>query len=262
VTYTESAPGAVTSVHSVSFYANNVEAQLDAQLATDASSISSLEAQTASIQASLNTANANVANLKAQVSSLQGQVATLKSALGSAQTTIANLMAENSANASEVATLQTSVTTDLAKIAQLTTEVQTLQSELNAKKNYVAPAWYDTFGTFGIALLVGLVGLVVGVGAYFGGRRVGRKSANPVPGEGTPTSAPGRESSTRASAVVTESAGPRTPESVITRAMTAVAVLQTEGSFDEAAKLTELAKNLAREAHTDPGLADFEKMYR
>jgi hypothetical protein len=62
--------------------------------------------------------------------------------------------------------------------------------------------------------------------------------------------------------VSTDSAGSRTPEAVITKAMTAVAVLQTEGNFDEAAKLTELAKNLAREAHTDPGLADLQMMYR
>jgi len=49
---------------------------------------------------------------------------------------------------------------------------------------------------------------------------------------------------------------------MITKAITAVSVPTTPGNFDEANRLTEMAKTLTREAPTDPGRGDFETMYR
>jgi len=300
VVYTVSAPGAVTSTQSVSFYADNqaaaantLIAQLESQLATDASTISGLQAtitslqgEVASLQASLTAANASIASLESQVASLnaqvhsltsqvstlQGQLATAQATATSLEAQIAALQSDNSANATLVASLQAQLATadstistdtaqlssDTSQIASLAAEVQSLQNELNAKKNYVAPAWYDMFGTLGIALLVAFAALVVGVVAYLGGRRAGRNTSTLAPPEGARASGPGPGPMAMAGAT----GGSRTPESVITKAMTAVSVLKTEGNFDEANRLTELARTLAREVQMDPGHFDFETMYR
>jgi subtilase family serine protease len=201
VEFVETAPSLAPTVQDVSFYADNQAAsanalitQLESELSADATTIASLSAQVASLQASLNAANADIAGLQAQITSLQGEVSALGGELATAQAQVASLQSqistlqgENSTNTSEVATLESEltaaqgqVTTDLTQMASLTAEVQTLQNELNAKKNSVAPAWYDTIGTAGVVLLVVLGALVVGLVAYFGGKRVGRNSRAPT----------------------------------------------------------------------------------
>jgi hypothetical protein len=155
----------------------------------------------------------------------------------------------------EIATLQHNVTTDLAQIVALTGEIQTLQNELNAKKNYVAPAWYDTIGTVGIAVLVAICALVVGVGAYFGGRRTGHKTGSSDPSRGATTSSFG-------SVTLPPPVTFRSPETVVNRTMAAVAVLENEGRLDEARHLRELANTLARGSHADSGRPEIDTMYR
>jgi hypothetical protein len=88
----------------------------------------------------------------------------------------------------------TSIQSQLAADPQIfpsTAEVQTLQDELNAKKNYVAPAWYDPIGSAGIVLIILVAAIVVGVGAFIAGGENGKEvsEARPVwaeTGVGTP----------------------------------------------------------------------------
>jgi hypothetical protein len=141
VTFTESAPGTVTSVRSVSFYANNQLARLQAELNVDAATIAVLMKEN----------NANASEIEALLISLQ------------------TLRAEFNAT-------QENVTADLAEIATLESELQTLQNELNDKKNYIAPVWYDSLGTAGIVALLAAVAIVAGAGAYLAGRRTRRSS--------------------------------------------------------------------------------------
>ena len=198
VEFVETAPSLAPTVQDLSFYAGNQAAsasalavQLESELATDSATIASLNAQVASLEASLSSANADVTGLQAQITALQGDVSTLNGELATAQTQVASLQSqistlegESSANSSAVTTLESElsvaqgqVTVDENQMVSLTAEVQTLQNELNAKKNYVAPAWYDTFGTIGIVVLVMLSALAVGLVAYFGGKRVERRNS-------------------------------------------------------------------------------------
>ena len=261
VVFTESASGAVTSVHSVLFYANNVEAQLEAQLAMDAATISSLDAKVASVQASLNAANASVASLQEEVASLKGQVSTLNGELNVAQATILSLTAENNANASEVAKLQQNVTADLNEIASLQAQLQTLQNELNAKKDYVAPAWYTSFGSGGVILIVCAAAALVGLGAHFGGRRAGRKSQTPRPLDHT-RSDPEPSPPTNTRTMTTEGKPAASHAEVFHKALAVAAVLRNDGKPEAARKFEEAVEILTRLSGVNPEAEDWNPMYQ
>lgn len=282
VQFVETASGATTSQQSVSFYADNqvasanaLIAQLQSELAADAATIATLNTQVASLQSSLAADSASIASLQSEVASLQGQVSTLQGQLTSAQaqvsaltSLIATLAADNAVNASEVATLQAqlsiaqgTLSTDAAQITSLQGEVQTLQNELNAKKSYIGPAWYDTFPGGGLAVLGLFAALgagVAGTGAYLGGRRAGRKSQIPAAPEGNPTVVPPAKSVAPAA---TGSARPD-DEEILRRARMAKLSLLEPGRFTASHRLGEATERIAELAGHPQERTGSDPMYR
>ena len=222
VVFTESAPGAVTTVRTVSFYSGNEAAAAEATIASLTATISTLKAGIASLQASLAAANASIASLESQVAALDGQVSTLKAQVASLQTQIAALQADNAANSGEVTSLQAqlatanaALSTDVAQIATLNAQVQQLQQQLNEKKSSAAPAWYDTSLGGGLVLLFAGLGALVGVGATYAVMRSRKPTSSTARGtrvEASPSST-GPSSFPRA----VESGVGRMPESAVLR---------------------------------------------
>jgi len=226
----------------------------NASLASEAAALSSA-------QSALASANAQVATLTAQVSTLQGQLATETATVASLNAQLSSLQSQNGADQSTIASLQSQLaaanaviasdqtslanaqgqlSADQAQIATLTAQVATLQKELNDKKNYVAPAWYDTSLGSGLILLIAGVGALIGALAVYGVMR-GRRTEHDMPSDPTGANPPAAPTSPNATARVSPAAQPapvaaaRSPEDVLRRAQAARLVLIRKGDLEGAA---------------------------
>jgi subtilase family serine protease len=243
VVFTETAPGAATMVRSVSFYADNQVATLQSELNGDAATIASLSTQVARL-ASENNANAS------EVATLQAELAALQAQLKSAQATIDSLQAQNGVNASLVQGLQTDVT-------NLQSEVQTLQNELNAKKNFVAPAWYDTWLGGGLVVLFAAVGVGIGVGGTYAVMR--RRKAPAEAPRGSPSPDPPATESKGALDAVTASPS---LEDAVFRSRDAFVALPEHGHPEGARELTPKTDTLTRSSGATEPRMEAQSFYR
>jgi subtilase family serine protease len=182
LTYTVATPTGLHSSSSVVLYVDNTASQLNAEIVKLQGELSSAQATISTLQSELSSDNATIATMQSQINSLNAQVSSLTSQLSAEMAkynaTAAALAAAKSqlnANNATIASLQSSLSADnttiaaqSAQITSLKAQIATLQSELNAKKDFVPPAWYDVFGGAGALLLVvlgvvaGLVGVVIG----------------------------------------------------------------------------------------------------
>lgn len=268
--------------------------ELQAQLTTDSSTIAALDSQLASAQAEVASlsagwasTNATVASLNSEVSSLQGQVASLQGQVSSLQTSLATETATASSLQQDISVLeaqgsqdtalitslkanlqsaQATIATEKANLAsaetQITTlngQVQQLQQELNARKNYVAPAWYDTSLGGGLVLLFAGLGAAIGAAGTYAVLRRQRStgSSDRVPQPQSPQVTP-------FGSLDATGSGPssRAPEDVIRRAMAARAQLLREGNVRSAARIEESARVLGELTGVPVPPTEYETLYR
>ena len=166
---------------------------LGAQVATLSGQATTLTSQVSSLQSQLTAAESSASSLQAQINALvaggygNSALTALQAELTTADSTVSSDQAASASDQTAIAADGAQISTDTAQVGTLTSEVQNLLSELNAKKNSsTAAAWYDTIGLAGIAALVAIGAIIAGTGAFFGGRRAGRK-AREQPGPGAPT---------------------------------------------------------------------------
>jgi len=160
-------------------------ASLSSQLASEQSNAAALAAQVAQLQAQLNAQSTQSSSDQSQIQALEAQLASVQAQLQTAQATIATDQAA-------LANANSQISADQAQIATLNGQVQTLQKELNDKKNYIAPAWYDTWLGGGLILLFAGLGAVIGIGGTWAVMRR-RRSTTTVPDRsGSPSSGPAR----------------------------------------------------------------------
>ena len=153
VVFTEQAPGAATTVRSVSLYADNqavalesLVATLQSDLSADQASIASLQtswasanttiaslqSQVASLQASLSAANANLVALQAQVTSMNQEIQSLETGWASANATVSSLTSQLAADTATVSSLEAQITALQKDNAANATTVSTLNGELSS----------------------------------------------------------------------------------------------------------------------------------
>ena len=189
---------------------------LQSELASDNTTIATMQSQINSLNTQVSTLtsqlsaetakyNATAADLVSAQSALKNEtalynataaaLATAKSSLNASNATIATLQSKLSTESatiasqqSTIASLQSSLSTDNATIASqsaqistLKAQIATLQSELNAKKDFVPPAWYDVFGGAGALLLVALGVVALLIGVVIGRHRKAEKSPGSPP---------------------------------------------------------------------------------
>ncbi|MCL4480371.1 MAG: hypothetical protein M1113_02660 [Candidatus Thermoplasmatota archaeon] len=198
LTYTVVTPTGLHASSSVVIYIDNTEAQLNAEILTLQSELSAANAKIAVLQTDLSSDNATIASMQAQITSLNTQIGNLTTQLNAEMAkynaTEAQLLSAEatiSADQSTITSLKAQLSADNSTIASqastissLQNEVNTLQKELNAKKDYVAPAWYDIFGGAGIGILA-LILVVSGLVGFFAARtrkesRKEKKTGNPA----------------------------------------------------------------------------------
>lgn len=259
--------------------ANDAAALATAQSTISAlgSQVTALQGQVSSLQAGWASENATATSLSAQVTSLQAQLASESAAASSAgaaaQAQIANLQSQLASTQAQLAAAQATIAsdqtalanansqlaTDQSQIAALNAQVVQLQKELNDKKNYIAPAWYDTTLGGGLILLIAAFALLVGIGATYAVMRRRRSELPNQDRSGMPESGPARTSPMEAPAATP---GTRSPEDVIRRAMAARMELMRAGDFETAWWLGESARQLGEIAGVPVPLESFESMYR
>ena len=138
-----------------------------AEYNTTQTELATAQAQLAADSSTMSADNATILNLEATINTDQATMATQTAAIGSLQT---QLSSDN-----------TTISFETAQVASLKSQIASLQSELNAKKGFVAPAWYDIFGGAG-AILIGIIAVVGGLaGAVIGRHRKTKKAEAPSP---------------------------------------------------------------------------------
>ncbi len=172
-----SAEAQITTLQSELSQANANIATESAQIATLTTELAQAQANVTALTSQVSQLQGQIGTLQSQVSSLEAQAATLQGELESSQSSNAALQAQlNTVNAqiqadtSTISSLRTQVASDNATIAadenqisSLQSQVHTLQEKLNAKQDYVAPAWY-TYGGGIVPILLLVVGILAGVG--------------------------------------------------------------------------------------------------
>ena len=188
---------------------------LSAQVTTLTGTVSTLKGQVSTLTSELSTAQGTVSSLTAQVASLQAQLSASQGNTTAEQAQLAQVQAQLTAAQQTIVSDQATITadqgaisTDTASIATLHAQVTQLQNELNSKKGYVAPIWFNSIGSVGIIAVIALVGAVIGVGAYLGGRRTSRKTGTPsAPVSGPAPSRPSVDKPNATTAPSTETDG-------------------------------------------------------
>jgi subtilase family serine protease len=199
ITYTVTTSTGLKASSSLTFYFDNTQASLNALVSQLQSELTAAQNTINQLQSQLAADNATISSLQSQVNALSAQVSSLQTSLKSEEalynSTYASLQsAEKQLSADKatissqqavIASLQTQLSADNATIAaqnseisSLTQQVSTLQSELNAKKNYVPAAWYDVFGGAGALLLVLLAAVAGLIGALAGSRARAKRKEN------------------------------------------------------------------------------------
>ena len=183
VVFTETAPGAASTVRSVALYADNQLASLTALVTTLNGELTSDQSTISWLQSHLSASNASLASLESQLASAQAQVTSLEAQVAALQST-------NGMDSAALASLQTDLWADANQITSLQGQVAQLQSELNSNKG-AAPAWYAAFpgGAIGVAVVFAAIGAIVsGVGVGLRSRRrttpeSPARDPSPAPGE-------------------------------------------------------------------------------
>ncbi len=242
---------------------------LSAQVTTLTGTVSTLKGQVSTLTSELSTAQGQVSSLTAQVSSLEAQLSASQGNTSAEQAQLANVQAQLTAAkqtiAQDQATInadQGTISTDTASIATLNAKVTQLQNELSSKKGTVAPLWFNSIGSLGVIAIIALVGAVVGLTAYVGGRRANRKTgtANP-PSSGPVPQTPANLASEPSAS--TSSAGRKAAlddamteafrRSLVTTLQASVATQKTllgQGRVEDAMRLNARAREVAQEALT------------
>jgi polyhydroxyalkanoate synthesis regulator phasin len=269
VVFTETVAGLTSTSRAVNLYSDNEAASLNQLVKTLNAELATDQATIASDAATISSLNGQVTNLTAQVSSLEAQLAASQGNTSAEQAQLANVEAQLTAAQQTIAQDQATITADqgqisaaTANIATLNAKVTQLQNELNGKKGYVAPIWFDSIGSVGVIAIVVLVGALIGAGAYFAGRRRGAKSETPnVPVSGPSPSRPSNGKPAASATSTTGTEGKKAAmddalawafrQSLVNTLQASVATQKTllaEGRIEEARLLNARSREVGQEA--------------